>query len=182
MSPISYSTPRTWVSGEYPTAAQFNANIRDNIAFLANPPSCRVYNSANISVPHNAETNLTFNSERFDTDGMHSTASLTERITFTTAGLYVVAGSIDWVGGADFTRLWIGISLSGTTYLARSDDGGPGAANVGRAMSVATVYKFTAGQFVTLRVYQANGAAAARSVVVGGNFSPEFSATWVGLG
>lgn len=27
---MAYSTPRTWVAGEYPTAAQFNANIRDN--------------------------------------------------------------------------------------------------------------------------------------------------------
>lgn len=28
---MAYSTPRTWVAGEYPTAAQFNANLRDNL-------------------------------------------------------------------------------------------------------------------------------------------------------
>jgi hypothetical protein len=28
---LAYTTPRTWVAGEYPTAAQFNANIRDNL-------------------------------------------------------------------------------------------------------------------------------------------------------
>jgi hypothetical protein len=30
VSPIPYTTPRTWVSGEYPTAAQLNQDIRDN--------------------------------------------------------------------------------------------------------------------------------------------------------
>lgn len=32
---MAYTTPRTWVAGEYPTAAQMNANIRDNLNAVA---------------------------------------------------------------------------------------------------------------------------------------------------
>jgi microcystin-dependent protein len=32
---MAYTTPRTWVAGEYPTAAQFNQDVRDNVAYVA---------------------------------------------------------------------------------------------------------------------------------------------------
>ena len=31
---MAWSTPRTWTAGETPTAAQFNAHIRDNLLAL----------------------------------------------------------------------------------------------------------------------------------------------------
>ncbi len=32
---MAWSTPRTWVAGETPTAAQFNAHVRDNLTALS---------------------------------------------------------------------------------------------------------------------------------------------------
>ncbi len=32
---MAYTTPRTWVPGEIPTAAQFNTHIRDNQSFFS---------------------------------------------------------------------------------------------------------------------------------------------------
>lgn len=54
------------------------------------PPSCQAYNSANISIPNNDGTVVTLDSERYDTDSMHSTSVNTSRLTFNTSGIYVV--------------------------------------------------------------------------------------------
>jgi hypothetical protein len=51
--------------------------------------SCRVYNSGNQTISNATWTDLTFDSELYDTDTMHDTSSNTNRITFTTAGVYV---------------------------------------------------------------------------------------------
>ncbi len=32
---MAWTTPRTWVAGETPTAAQFNAHVRDNLDALS---------------------------------------------------------------------------------------------------------------------------------------------------
>lgn len=54
------------------------------------PPSCQAYNSSNISIPNNDGTVVTLDSERYDTDSMHSTSVNTSRITFTIPGIYIV--------------------------------------------------------------------------------------------
>lgn len=42
---------------------------------------CKVYNSANFNLAHNTYTQITFNSESFDSDGFHSTVTNTSRLT-----------------------------------------------------------------------------------------------------
>jgi hypothetical protein len=42
-----WNTPRTWVTGETVTAAQFNDNLRDNFNFVRN--AARAYSTATIS-------------------------------------------------------------------------------------------------------------------------------------
>jgi hypothetical protein len=56
--------------------------------------SCRVYNNANIALPHDTPTVLTFNSEDFDNGTMHATASDSGRITFPLAGVYLVTATL----------------------------------------------------------------------------------------
>jgi hypothetical protein len=53
---------------------------------------CSLYQSANISVGNDASPILTWDTERFDTDGFHSTVSNTSRITIPTGkgGKYLV--------------------------------------------------------------------------------------------
>ena len=36
---MAWTTPRTWVAGEVPTAAIMNAHVRDNLNALKNPPT-----------------------------------------------------------------------------------------------------------------------------------------------
>lgn len=137
-------------------------------------PGCRVFNSANIAVNNTTDTYLTFDSERFDTDTMHSTVTNTGRITFTTAGVYTVTGNVRFAStGGGLRESWI--RLNGTTRIAHDDrlavTGGD------NTCCVTTIYKFAAADYVELGCYQDSGLA--RNVVASGNYSPEFSAAWM---
>jgi len=153
-----------------------------DVNLVRDPPACRVYNSANISIPHSATTAVTHDSERFDTDTMHSTSSNTSRITFTTAGLYLVGFHGRFEAGTDYSRAYADITLNGATLLARYDRRATTVDVRDPAMEVVTAYKFAAADYVEARVFHQNTAAAARNLVVSANESPEFWAVRVGSG
>lgn len=174
---MAYSAPHTWGAGDYPTAAYFNQEIRDNVSFLANPPTCRVFRSTTQTLTTGVAAAIAFDSERFDTDTMHSTVSNTERITFTTAGVYVVTGILTYASNATGNRV---------TYIRIN-----GAASLGYDLRAAvsgdttnaivtTTYKFAAADYVELIGIQNSGG----NLLTGstGNYGAEFSAAWVGLG
>lgn len=173
---MAYVTPRTWVAGAVLTAAQLNQDIRDNVTFLANPPACRVYHNAAQSIANAAETPVAFNSERFDTDSMHDTATNNTRITFNTAGIYVVTFSGQWASDVDGIRQAT-IKLNGATHLAF--DVRPALSGT-YGFHVSTVYKFAAASYVEATVFHVAGAAL--NLNSGADYTPEFSAVWVGLG
>ena len=157
-------------AGGIGTAAWGDA-LRDAIVYLADPPHCRVYNSANISIPNNTLTALTFDSERVDTDTMHSTVTNTGRITMTTAGWYDVGASIQWPAAAAGARA-VYLRVNGTNYIAatRLDN----AAQVD--MEVSTSWQFAAGDYIEVIVFQVSGGAL--NVIAAASSSPEAWATW----
>lgn len=129
----------------YPVGAATGADI-----------GCRLKNSGTQSVLAGATTALTFDQEDYDTDTMHDTGSNTTRITFTTAGKYIVwfgyradlgagppsAGSyqkaILYLGGSptdhlDLRELILAVG-SGSSYFAQ--------------MSLTIEREFTAAQYV----------------------------------
>lgn len=179
---MAYSAPRTWSAGDKPTAAQFNQDIRDNASFLANPPACRVYHNTTQSIPDNTETVVSFNSERYDTNSMHSTSVNTSRITINTAGLYLVTFGGAVVDGSDYIQSYANIRLNGATFIAYHNHTGNGANTWFPLITLSTVYKFAVSDYIEVLMYQDNSAGAARNLRSTGNWSPEFSATWIGLG
>ena len=167
VDPQTVSDP---AAGAVATAAWGDA-VRAATVYLADPPHCRVYNSANISIPNNTLTALTFNSERVDTDTMHSTVTNTGRITMTTAGWYDVGGAIQWPAAAAGARA-VYLRVNGTNYIAakRLDN----AAQVD--MEVSTSWQFAAADYVEVVVLQVSGGAL--NVVAAASSSPEAWATW----
>jgi len=137
----------------------------------------RVYNSGALTITNNTLTALTFDSERFDTDTIHSTASNTSRLTATTAGKYAISGHIEWAANATGHRL-IAIRLNGTTSLAsiRRNAISGGAAT--EQQSIATIYELAVNDYVELHVLQTSGGNL--NVNAAGNYSPEFSMHRVG--
>ena len=87
---MAWTTPGTATAGEVLTAAFWNTQVRDNTNFLYTPPMCKATRTTNLSIASGAETEMTFPTEDFDTDGMHDTATNTGRITINTAGIYLV--------------------------------------------------------------------------------------------
>lgn len=80
--------PRTWTVGELLTAAKMNTDLRDGLTFLLSPPRGLLHKSTNQSVPNNAYTSITWNSEQYDNDGAHSDITNPGRYTAQTAGWF----------------------------------------------------------------------------------------------
>jgi hypothetical protein len=146
-----------------------------------NTPSVRCYNSAAQSVANATYAAITFDTNRFDTDTMHSTVTNTSRITFNTAGLYLVAFHVGYTAAADYVSARASIRPNGTgaeiieSWLGTQTD-----ANDHYYVVVSTIYRFAVGDYVEAMVWQKNNAAAARNVVSVGNKSPEFMACRIG--
>jgi hypothetical protein len=128
----------------------------------------RVYNSGNITCTTGAETKLTFDSERYDTDSIHSTVSNTDRLTCKTAGKYLISGMAAFASGSgDRTIL---VYLNNTTIIGFVKFGGTSASTDG--IHVSCIYDLNVSDYVDLRVVQGSGGDL--DVLAGGNYSPEF--------
>lgn len=172
---MPYTSLTTVASGNVIDPAWGNL-VDSNLDFLANPPACRVYSSGSFSHASSGSAQpITFNSERYDTDSMHSTSVNTDRVTFTTAGLYLVEGGVQWDANATGVR-YLAIRLNGSTIIRLRQDNAVN--DLGQLVS--TVYKFAAADYVQLMAFQNSGAT--RTIIAAGNYTPELSATWVGLG
>ena len=175
---MGYTAPTTRATSNLITAAIWNTDVVENIKFLANPPACRVYHGSAQSWPSTASSAASaFNSERYDTDGMHSTVTNNSRITINTAGLYLIGGHGEFAANSSGTR-FIGIRVNGSAYIAASLHDVAGTLN--GYVSIATVYKFAATDYAELYFAQTSGSTLNLASAVA--TSPEFHATWIGLG
>lgn len=77
---MAWTTPRTWTTGETVTAAIMNTHVRDNLDFLHGHHGCRVFKSANQTVTSGSNDVLSWNSEDYDTDAIHSTVTNNSRL------------------------------------------------------------------------------------------------------
>jgi hypothetical protein len=141
-------------------------------------PAARVYNNAAIDPAPGGWVTLTFNTERFDTDAMHSTSTNTGRLTVPTGGdgLYLIGGNLelDSGGGTGSSDKGIRILLNGTTPIAVNFNEMI-STGVDTVIAISTVYALTAKDYVELQVYTEGDV----NVLADGNFSPEFYAIWL---
>lgn len=154
-------------------------SARSDHVHAYNPPACRLTHSVAQNVPDTTVTILTFDTERFDTDNMHSAGSPT-RITINTAGLYQITATVEYAPGT-YEYASNGLLLNGTTLIAISDASNTGAI-FGQSRTVTALWKCAAGDFVEVRLFQDNTAGATRAIQKSNAYSPEFSAVWVGVG
>ena len=148
------------------------------------PPACRVFSSAAISVPDNGSANITCNQERFDTDNMHSTSVNTHLITINTAGLYSVGAGAQLTLANDYQRVLLALTVTGVGDIAYSSTRAANLAGYGEVplLVVNTIWKFTAGQTFFAYVFQDNASGVARNIVAAAPQSPEVWACWIGRG
>jgi hypothetical protein len=152
---MPWTTPKTWSTNEVVTAANMNTHLRDNMAFVGSPPSCSVFNSGAQSVTSSTFVAMTANSERWDTDTMHSTVSNTSRITATTAGRYQFNTTMTIAANASGGRA-IGYAINGGATVqvqAQTTAGG----SVNHVMSASFTLVMAATDYVEVQAWQSSG-------------------------
>lgn len=137
--------------------------------------TAQVYNSANISIANNTVTALTFDSERANTNGMHSVSVNTGRLTVVTAGNYTITGNVSFAANATGIRV-VTIRANGTTDLAKIVAQAVTTGDV-TVLPVSKTVSLGVGEYVELTVFQTSGGNL--NVLASANYSPEFTAVRV---
>lgn len=147
----------TFVAGVTDSAAFLNANVRDSVTFLANPPHLMCVQTAAQSIPNAAFTALTFDTNTVDSYSGHSTVTNTSRYVAQVAGWYWVAGvyATTNIGSAlDFGPQIRknGTAVQGLTVAAAS-------AGTNQGLQVAGPVFLLIGDYVEIYAFQSSGAA-----------------------
>jgi len=114
---------------------------------------CYLYNSTNTTVASGTYTDLTFNSELYDTDGFHSTATNTDRITIPAgkAGYYLIMSMIQYDGSSTTGIRTSNLVINGSGISGTYSPGAPATATT----STYHVVRYLAvGDYVVLSAYQ----------------------------
>jgi len=138
---------RAYLSGlfAYPTGGEETMDI-----------SCRVTNSAVQAIPHGIETDLIWNTERWDTDEIHDNVANNPRLTAKTAGKYLINCCFAYAAHAAGLRC-LYIVLNGVTRIA--DTRGKPIADNTSWLVLPTIYQLEVGDYVTARAWQNSGGA-----------------------
>ena len=130
-----------------------NTHVYDAVsASDAITPSARVYHSAAQSITNNTVVLLTFNSERYDTEGIHEAAA-PHRLICQTAGKYLIFATIGFDANAAGVRT-LYVRVNGVDVAMQQMAASPAG---GTFFSISTVWDLAAGQYVELWVYQNSG-------------------------
>ena len=81
-------TTHTVAVGDFVTASDENTYVRDPQSFWLNRPRVHAYAAAAQTLTTGTVTLVPFDTEAYDSDGMHSTSSNTSRLVVNTGGLY----------------------------------------------------------------------------------------------
>lgn len=129
----------------------------------------RVYHNANQSIADATSTILSFNSEDYDTDGIHDNVTNNSRLTCQTAGKYTITASISFDANNTGDRS-AAFVLNGTTSISGQR---VLPSNNGYTMlTPVVIYDLSVSDYVEVRVYQNSGGAL--NVVFGAEYSPYF--------
>jgi hypothetical protein len=118
------------------------------------PAHARVYNDATQAIATGTETVVTFNTERYDTGGFHSTSANTGRLIAPTAGLYLVGANIAFAANGTGVRI-VYLRLNGAERIAAVSS--PANATVDNGYSPSTMWQMGPGDYVEVLVTQNSG-------------------------
>jgi hypothetical protein len=117
---------------------------------------CSVYATTHQTISNNTFTDLTWNTEIFDTDEFHSTTTNTARMTIPTGkgGYYRVTCRAYWNAASATGRRVVSIFKNGTRW---NNGGQPGDTSAGPAVTTSQIMNLVAGDYITMAVYQNSG-------------------------
>lgn len=122
------------------------------------PPSCQAFNSAAQSIPDSFGTVVALDSERYDTDTMHDNVTNNSRITFKTAGIYVVTFLSSWAANLTGDRQ-TNIRKNGSDFLGLNARKAVNSASIETGQGITIQEFFEVGEYVEALVKQDSGGA-----------------------
>ncbi|MFF1284309.1 hypothetical protein ACFVY4_26655 [Streptomyces sp. NPDC058299] len=144
--------------GNYFTGALWNASVKALGDFYGAVPRFRGYQATAQSLANNTWTNVTLDTEEYDSDNGHSTTVSSSRYTVQVAGTYLIVGSIGIVANATGNRgLRItvnGNAINGSFVKTGSPDSTGSAGLVTAASHVCAV-----GDYIEIQAHQTSGSA-----------------------
>ncbi len=153
-----------------------NTHVRDNMIDLdtrANvgyvPNRVLAYHSTTQNAIDNAWTGVNFDSELFDSNGMHDNATNRERLTCKSAGLYMVWGCCEF-DAYNINSRWIAIRLNGSSF--RSEEMFPSTISIAHPMSIVALVQLAVNDYVELMAKQNSNTT--RVINTSANYSPYF--------
>jgi len=121
-----------------------------DIADAVFPPSCFAFNSVTQTISDNVVTAANLNASVWDTNSMHNLTTNNSRLTFNTAGIYLLNGQSGW--SANPANGAIYIRKNGNATLAQSQ-----IISDYRAMQINDIRNFVVGEYVQLLVFYFDG-------------------------
>lgn len=150
----------------------------DRLADVEIPPfeiGCRLRNSSDIAAADSSAVILTFDTELFDTDSMHSTVTNTDRITINTPGKYAIWGNVQWeINTAGRRNIALRLNGDGVNELAVTELGADPITTAVVVQTVSTIYDLAAGDYLQLKVLQTSGGSL--DVISRSHYSPVLAA------
>ncbi|KKM16881.1 hypothetical protein LCGC14_1681350 [marine sediment metagenome] len=141
------------------------------VSELTHTPTVRVTNGAQ-NMTNNTLVTMTFSTETWDTDDMHSTASNTSRLTAKTAGKYRYNAHVRFASHGTGRRA-LRVTFNGTTIVSQiTVNDTP---NDAVDMEITGVYAFTVGDYIELAGFQNAGVDIQTETTTGGS---EFAMEW----
>jgi hypothetical protein len=161
MSGIAVPTSYTATTGNFLTAALWNAQVRDPVSFLLDPPRFSgLYTKGPTDPAVNSGTGFNafpLDTEIYDTEGGHSPTVNPTRYTAVYAGLYELAYSFSWGGNATGSRA-VCVRVNGATITAPGNTIQAAAANSNSWVDNGVCRTFlNVGDYVELMSWQNSG-------------------------
>lgn len=117
--------------------------------------SCRVHHSVAQTISTDTITTLAFDSEAWDTDTMHDNTTNNSRITFKTAGKYLLGLSVTWIANATGERLFE-IYKNGQPLLFTGSQAPTDAINRTNQTGI-SIAEFVVNDYIEAKVRQRSG-------------------------
>ena len=162
---------RTWSVGDIVTAAMMDANVRDAVNFLAQPPLFVGYQGTAQSIGANTWTAISLDSSRYDTYSGHSNTVNNSQYVIQAAGIYFMFGMVALATsatGSRYAAFYVGGSAN-TALPASSMN----AASVPNEQYALGLINLSVGNYVELRTYT--------TAAVSTNVTPAGQQSMVGL-
>ncbi len=155
------------------------ADAWQQLGLFFDPPACRVFRSANQSIPNVTWTALIFDNEAYDTNGMHDNVITPTRITINTPGLYLLTSTVIFAPATGNRLTGFRKNNLSPTDPTEGFAAGTGNASNEAGFTLTQVVKAIAGDYWEVMVWQGSGGALNASIIDGGL---TFTATWIGRG